>query len=374
MITTTTPEIGAGPAPALPAELTELLRRMRLPHMRKAAPEVLATAKAQRWDPAEVLRVLLAEEVTGRERSALATRRAAAGFPTGKTFDAWNPDASSIPTPTQQALRTLEWVHRRENLVVCGPSGTGKTFLLEALGQQAVEHGLHVAWLRLEDLGVLLRRHRADDTVAKAITRLLKAELVIVDDIGLLPVATDAAEGLYRLVDAAYEKRSIAICVEPAPLRLRRAHAQNAGHRHRRPAAAPRPRLPNQRRQRPPDPSPGRQRGEAPALTPTVMAPDVQNPRPSPGKTRDRHRADFLSATGQKPMSLDTAWPASVPSFGRDLREPRERTTLAPALAAGRAVGGVRLETWVPAFTLVGNTRPTAAAFGARRPSRRPVC
>ncbi|MCB9427698.1 MAG: ATP-binding protein [Actinobacteria bacterium] len=210
MITTTTPEIG-GPAPALPAELLTLLARMRLPHMRKAAPEVLATAKAQRWDPAEVLRVLLAEEVTGRERSALATRRAAAGFPTGKTFDAWNPQASSIPTPTQQALRNLEWVHRRENLVVCGPSGTGKTFLLEALGQQAVEAGMHVAWLRLEDLGVLLRRHRADDTVAKAITRLLKAELIIVDDIGLLPVATDAAEGLYRLVDAAYEKRSIAI-------------------------------------------------------------------------------------------------------------------------------------------------------------------
>ncbi len=211
MISTSVSEIGGQPASPLPSELAGLLHRMRLPHMRKAAPEVLATAKAQRWDPAEVLRVLLAEEVTGRERSALATRRAAAGFPTGKTFDAWNPDASSIPAPTQQALRTLEWVHRRENLVVCGPSGTGKTFLLEALGQQAVEAGLRVAWLRLEDLGVLLRRHRADDTVAKAITRLLKAELVVVDDIGLLPVATDAAEGLYRLVDAAYEKRSVAI-------------------------------------------------------------------------------------------------------------------------------------------------------------------
>ena len=211
MISTSVSEIGGQPASPLPSELAGLLHRMRLPHMRKAAPEVLATAKAQRWDPAEVLKVLLAEEVAGRERSALATRRSAAGFPTGKTFDAWNPDASSIPAPTQQALRTLEWVHRRENLVVCGPSGTGKTFLLEALGQQAVEAGLRVAWLRLEDLGVLLRRHRADDTVAKAITRLLKAELVVVDDIGLLPVATDAAEGLYRLVDAAYEKRSVAI-------------------------------------------------------------------------------------------------------------------------------------------------------------------
>ena len=47
--------------------------------------------------------------------------------------------------------------------MVCGPSGTGKTFLLEALGQQAVETGLKVAWFTLEDLGVLLRRHRADD-------------------------------------------------------------------------------------------------------------------------------------------------------------------------------------------------------------------
>lgn len=62
-----------------------------------------------------------------------------------------------------------------------------------------------------EDLGVLLRRHRADDTVSKAIARVLRADLVIVDDIGLLPVAADAAEGLYRLVDAAYEKRSVAI-------------------------------------------------------------------------------------------------------------------------------------------------------------------
>lgn len=198
-------------APPLDDELERLLRRMRLPHIRRAAPQVLATAKAQRWEPAEVLKALLVEEVTGRDRSALATRRARAAFPTGKTFDAWDPALSSIPAPTQQALRTLEWVHRRENLVICGPAGTGKTFLLEALGQQAVAAGLNVAWFTLESLGVLVRRHRADDTVTKAITRILRADIVAVDDIGLLPVGTDAAEGLYRLVDAAYEKRSIAI-------------------------------------------------------------------------------------------------------------------------------------------------------------------
>jgi DNA replication protein DnaC len=202
---------GTATAPPLDGELERRLKRMRLPYMRKAAPELLATAKAQRWDPAEVLKALLVEEVSGRDRSALATRRARAAFPTGKTFAAWDPELSSIPAPTQQALRTLEWVHRRENLIVCGPAGTGKTFLLEALGQQAVEAGLHVAWFSLESLGVLVRRHRADDTVTKAITRILRSDLVMVDDIGLLAVGTDAAEGLYRLVDAAYEKRSIAI-------------------------------------------------------------------------------------------------------------------------------------------------------------------
>ena len=205
------PVAGVPTAPPLPGDLEALLRRLRLPHIRAHAPEVIATARAQRWEPVEVLKALFAAEAAGRERSALATRRAAAGFPTGKTFHAWDCQASSIPAPTQQALRTLEWVHRRENLVVCGPSGTGKTFLLEALGQQGVEQGLKVAWFTLEDLGVLLRRHRADDTVTKAIARVLRADLVVVDDIGLLPVAQDAAEGLYRLVDAAYEKRSIAI-------------------------------------------------------------------------------------------------------------------------------------------------------------------
>ena len=57
------------PAPALPDELTALLRRMRLPYLRTAAPEVLATAKAQRWDPAEVLRVLLTEEIRGSSQT-----------------------------------------------------------------------------------------------------------------------------------------------------------------------------------------------------------------------------------------------------------------------------------------------------------------
>ena len=88
----------------------------------------------------------------------------------------------------------------------------------------AVQAGRHVAWFTLEQPGTLIRRHRADDSVTKAIGRILRADLVVVDDIGLLPVGPDAAEGLYRLVDAAYEKRSVAVSSNIPPL-IRRADA-----------------------------------------------------------------------------------------------------------------------------------------------------
>src|SRR5262249_2882880 len=109
-------------APQLPDELVALLKRMRMPYLRKSAPEICATARAQRWDPAEVLRVLFAEEVRGRDDATRNIRRKAAGFPSGKTFGSWRPEDSSIPLPTQQALMTLEWVHHHENLAACGPS------------------------------------------------------------------------------------------------------------------------------------------------------------------------------------------------------------------------------------------------------------
>ena len=173
--------IPSPPAPPLPDDIEVVLRRLRLPHLRRVAPEVLATARAQRWEPAEILRALLVAELGGRDLSAAATRRAAAGFPTGKTFASWDESACSIPAPTQAALRSLEWIGRSENLVVCGPSGTGKSFFLEALGHAAVEAAMKVAWFSLESLGAMVRRCRADDSVTKVVGRILRAELIVVD-------------------------------------------------------------------------------------------------------------------------------------------------------------------------------------------------
>ena len=197
--------------PPLPDELDRLLRRLRLPYVRRAAPEVLATANSQRWEAAEVLRVLLAEEAAGRDQATITARRRSSGLPAGKTFDAWEEKASAIPKPAQQALRALDWIDRAEVLVVCGPSGTGKSHFIEALGHRAIDKGKTVAWHTLETLAGLFRRHRADDSVSKAISKLIRADLILIDDVGLLPVSADAAEALFRVVDAAYEKRSIAI-------------------------------------------------------------------------------------------------------------------------------------------------------------------
>jgi DNA replication protein DnaC len=88
--------------------VVQLLKDLRLPHMRKAAPELLATAKAQSWEPAEAVRALLADGLAERQRSSAATRRRAANFPTGKTFAGWDDALSSAPTPTLRSLRTLE--------------------------------------------------------------------------------------------------------------------------------------------------------------------------------------------------------------------------------------------------------------------------
>jgi DNA replication protein DnaC len=203
--------VTAPSAPAIPEELDKILRRMRLPYLRKAAPDVLATARAQRWDPAEVVRVLLAEEVVGRDAATRRMRRKSANFPTGKTFSSWRPEESSIPEATQNALLTLEWIGRAENLAVAGPSGTGKSHFVEALAQAAIEADLRVAWFTLETLTQTIGKAKVDASAARTVARICRCDLIVVDDIGMLPAGQEAAEAFYRVIDAAYERRSVAV-------------------------------------------------------------------------------------------------------------------------------------------------------------------
>ncbi|MFJ4745322.1 ATP-binding protein [Streptomyces sp. NPDC088775] len=158
-----------------------------------------------------MLRLLIAEEVTGRDAATRRLRRHSANFPTGKTLGSWRAEDSTIPEPTQNSLITLEWIGRAENLVIAGPSGTGKSHFTEGLAQAAIEKDLRVSWFTLETLSAAIGKSKVDGSTARTVARICRADLIVIDDIGLLPVGEDAAEAFYRIIDAAYERRSIAV-------------------------------------------------------------------------------------------------------------------------------------------------------------------
>jgi DNA replication protein DnaC len=111
--------------PALAPDLVEGLRRLKLAAMRQLAPELLLTAKTQRWAPEELLRTLVEAEITARDASNTRTRLKTAAFPVTKTLEEFDQDVSSIPKPTLDYLASLEWIRARENLALVGPAGTG---------------------------------------------------------------------------------------------------------------------------------------------------------------------------------------------------------------------------------------------------------
>jgi DNA replication protein DnaC len=197
--------------PSLPADLEAGLRRLRLGTIRRQAPEVLLTAKTQRWTPEETLRVLVEMEVVARDESNTRTRMKAARFPVEKTLDEFYLDESSIPPATHDYLVTLDWIKRADNLCLIGPPGTGKTHYLIALGRAAVEAGYRVRYYSAIELVEALWRGQADNTVGKVIETICRNDLIICDEIGFAPLEPVLCQLLFRLISAAYEKRPIAI-------------------------------------------------------------------------------------------------------------------------------------------------------------------
>ena len=112
--------------PPLPADLNEGLKRLKMAAMRRLAPELLITAKTQRWKPEEFLRTLVEAEIASRDESNVHTRMRQAAFPVTKTLAEFDVAASSIPPATFDYLSSLEWIRATENVCMIGPAGTGK--------------------------------------------------------------------------------------------------------------------------------------------------------------------------------------------------------------------------------------------------------
>ncbi|MGO8885848.1 MAG: ATP-binding protein [Streptosporangiaceae bacterium] len=171
----------AAAAPPLAPDLVAGLRRLKLAAMRQLAPELLITAKTQRWAPGELLRTLIEAEISAREALNARTRMRNAAFPVIKALDELDRSACSIPGPTLDYLATLEWITARENLCLVGPAGTGKSHVLVSLGISAVHAGHKVRYFTAADLVDTLYRGLAGNSVGKVIENLLRNDLILVD-------------------------------------------------------------------------------------------------------------------------------------------------------------------------------------------------
>ncbi|HRY10685.1 MAG TPA: IS21-like element helper ATPase IstB [Candidatus Nanopelagicales bacterium] len=196
--------------PPLPPDLNEGLKRLKMAAMRRLAPELLVTAKTQRWKPEEFLRTLIEAEIASRDESNIRTRMRQASFPVTKTLAEFDVAASSIPPATFDYLSSLEWIRATENVCMIGPAGTGKSHTLIALGIAAVEAGHRVRYFTAAELVETLYRGLADNSVGKVIDTLLRNDLVLVDELGFAPLDDTGAQ-LFRFVAAAYERRSLGV-------------------------------------------------------------------------------------------------------------------------------------------------------------------
>lgn len=198
------------PSP-LPADLVAGLKRLKLRRVRELAPEILETARTQRWRPEELLRVLVSEELVSRDHSRRDARMRQAGFPVEKTLETFDPVFSGIPEQTFSYLGALEWVRERRNLALVGKPGTGKSHLAVALGRAAVAADHRVRYFRADSLIEALYAGIADNTVGAFIDRILRADLIVIDELGFAPLDPVGANHMFRLVAAAYETRSLVI-------------------------------------------------------------------------------------------------------------------------------------------------------------------
>jgi DNA replication protein DnaC len=195
----------------LAADLDVALRRLRMSAMRKLAPELLVTSKTQRWSPEEFLRTLVEAEIASRDASNVRARLKLAGFPVAKTLEEFDVAASSVKRATFDYLASLEWIRAHENLCLVGPAGTGKSHLLVALGHEAVEAGFKVRYFTAPSLIETLYRGLADNSVGKVIDQVLKADLILIDEIGFAPMDDTGAQLFFRIVAAAYEHRALGV-------------------------------------------------------------------------------------------------------------------------------------------------------------------
>lgn len=182
-------------------ELKALLRRVKLGRCLDTLPERLALARTGQLGHAEFLELVLADEVSRRESTSADRRSRAAGLDPTMTLDRWDDTAKvHYDQAIWRELCSLRFIGGGHNAVIMGPVGVGKTFLATALGHAAVRRRYSVHFERCDRLLKRLRASRLDNSHEAEMRKLLRVDLLIIDDFALSSLdALDTAD-LYELI------------------------------------------------------------------------------------------------------------------------------------------------------------------------------
>jgi len=154
-------------------------------------------------------------ELMCRDESRKARYRRQAGFPVMKSFDGYDWSHVGLPIPRED-VQTCGFVKRCENLVLLGPVGTGKTHLATAIGHTACTLDIPVKYYTVSDLVLQLSEAQRAGTLDKTLAMISKAQLLILDEFGYVPIDRDAARLVFKVVSDAYETRSVIITTNQA--------------------------------------------------------------------------------------------------------------------------------------------------------------
>jgi DNA replication protein DnaC len=192
--------------------LKELLIRLKLPSMAARYDEVSKTASEKNLSYREYLQILAEEEIAGKLERMVSTRIRQAKFPVVKTLDTFNFQfPKRINKKSILRLCDLEFIQRKENAIFLGPSGCGKTHLALALGYSACQTGLRVLFTTAVNLINNLNASFADASFLQCMKRYIRPELVIIDELGYLPIDKKGADLLFQVITARYECGSIVL-------------------------------------------------------------------------------------------------------------------------------------------------------------------
>ena len=191
------------------------LRLYTLPRVVEAEAHI---AQEQQKTYLEFLRDLLSREVEERDRNDLQRRLKAAHLPPRHDLGLFDHNYShGITAPRLRELRELSWLEQTYNIILMGPSGTGKTFIASGLVHDAVQQGYKAYMLTMEDIVNTIRMKPVLPSAMTAYNRLLRADLIAIDDIMLFPVKKDEATGFFNLINTLHEKTSLIITTNKAP-------------------------------------------------------------------------------------------------------------------------------------------------------------